>query len=564
MLNISNETGEQISQADIGNAYVESSPDSDVNIYTTLAPGMEDLDPKEYVYRMKKSLYGIPFSGRTFQRVMEEFMIKLGFQRCTTDKCTYIKWVNGERIIVLTYVDDLISMTKSDYLRQWWKSELSKRFKVVTFEDKCEWILNMKIERGEYSNGQTWIQLSQELAITKIAQACGLTECRKTNTPIDCSVEIRKTTDEDKPPSENWSYPSVLGGVLYVAGLTRPDIAYATSRLTRYLKRPNDVHCQALKRLVKYLWTTKHVGLRYNSGSQNPFRLTAASDASFGDCVDTKRSTLGWCQWLGDKPNGLISWGSRIGKNVALSTTESEVQAALELLRDILWTRDFLSEIGYRQTGSTRIYEDNNGCIGQATATKGLRRARHYLIALAALNEACQAGDVHMYRVDSDDNTADFFTKGLGGQKHSKFGSESLGFDLSFLYSSRKTKIPSQNEGEQSSALLLSQKEGEQQIESLPSRKEGELSSNSNRTPDWEPLPKARESPKEKRERIHSSKEEGEFKSNKPLFNQTYGNEESMKIHYVSLAEKYAEQGNEPKFNMYFKLAKFVGHRPKS
>ena len=151
---------------------------------------------------------------------------------------------------------------------------------------------------------------------------------------------------------------------------------------------------------MKYLWTTKHVGLRYNSGSQTPFRFTAASDASFGDCVDTKRSTLGWCQWLGDKPNGLISWGSRIGKNVASSTTESEVQAALELLRDILWTRDFLSEIGYRQTGRTRIYKDNNGCIGQATATKGLRRARYYLIALAALNEACQAGDVHMYRVD--------------------------------------------------------------------------------------------------------------------------------------------------------------------
>ena len=169
-----------------------------------------------------------------------------------------------------------------------------------------------------------------------------------------------------------------------------------------------------------------------------------------------------------------------------------------------------------------------------------------------------------MYRVDSDDNTADFFTKGLGGQKHSKFGSESLGFDLSFLYSSRKTKNPSQNEGEQSSALLLSQKEGEQQIESLPSRKEGELSSNSNRTPDWEPLPKARESPKEKRERIHSSEEEGEFKPNKPVLNQTNDNEEPMKVHYMSLAEKYAEQGNESKFNMYFKLAKFVGHRPKS
>ena len=65
-----------------------------------------------------------------------------------------------------------------------------------------------------------------------------------------------------------------------------------------------------------------------------------------------------------------------------------------------------------------------------------------------------------MYRIDSDDNVADFFTKGLGGQKHSKFASESLGYDLSFLYSSRKMQNPTQKEGEHLSALLLSQKEG--------------------------------------------------------------------------------------------------------
>ena len=153
MLNISAITGEKISQADIGNAYVESEPDEDTSIFTTQAPGMEEMDPNEYVYRMRKSLYGIPFSGRTFQRVMEEFMTNIGFKRCATDKCVYIKWVNGERIIVLTYVDDLISMSHSDTLRQWWKDELNKRFKKVTFEDKCEWILNMKVERGEYSNG---------------------------------------------------------------------------------------------------------------------------------------------------------------------------------------------------------------------------------------------------------------------------------------------------------------------------------------------------------------------------------------------------------------------------
>ena len=107
-----------------------------------------------------------------------------------------------------------------------------------------------------------------------------------------------------------------------MSNLTRPDIAYAASRLTRYLKNPNIVHCQALKRLVKYMWTTKEIGLRYTSGGNYPFRLTSAADTSFADCEDTSRYTLGWCQWLGDKPDALIPWGSRIGKNVALSTAE--------------------------------------------------------------------------------------------------------------------------------------------------------------------------------------------------------------------------------------------------
>ena len=50
------------------------------------------------------------------------------------------------------------------------------------------------------------------------------------------------------------------------------------------------------------------------------------------------------------------------------------------------------------------MLEDNNGCLMQANATKGLRRARRYLVALGALTEAVQAGDVHLHRFDSDSN----------------------------------------------------------------------------------------------------------------------------------------------------------------
>ena len=121
LLAISAQTGEQVDKADVGNAYLESAPDDDTPVYVSQPQGMEQADPEKYVWRLRKSLYGMPFSGRTFQRVMEEFMVSLGFKRFASDKCVYIKWKNGERIIVLTYVDDLISMTGSDTLRQWWK-----------------------------------------------------------------------------------------------------------------------------------------------------------------------------------------------------------------------------------------------------------------------------------------------------------------------------------------------------------------------------------------------------------------------------------------------------------
>ena len=55
---------------------------------------------------------------------------------------------------------------------------------------------------------------------------------------------------------------------------------------------------------------------------QDPFRLYAANDASFADCEDTKRSTIGRCLWLGKRDNissshrsGLIDWASHSSKN---------------------------------------------------------------------------------------------------------------------------------------------------------------------------------------------------------------------------------------------------------
>ena len=135
--------------------------------------------PNEYVYEINRCVYGIPFSGRTFRCVIEELMHTLGFKCCVSNKCVYIKWVNGKRLVVVAYVDDLIRMTSCDKLRQWWKDSMAAGLKKVTSSDEFKWILNMKVNMGIDPNGTTWIELIQELAITKIAEAVGLPESRK-------------------------------------------------------------------------------------------------------------------------------------------------------------------------------------------------------------------------------------------------------------------------------------------------------------------------------------------------------------------------------------------------
>ena len=435
LLSISANSGETFSGYDVGNAYCESSPDDDTPVYVTQPQEMEEADPEEFCYRLRKSLYGCGFSGRTWERVMNEFMVtELGFKMLNTERSVFMKVVNGERIICAIYVDDIVCLTKNEQLRAWFEKSLLSRFTRVEVNRDLNWILNMQLTYGtDKISGKRYTAISQTLAIEKISELMGLSECRRVPTPIPEGSKPRRTVDTDKSANTSWKYASILGGVLYIANTTRPDICYSAHLLTRYLRNPNEAHHVLLKRLVRYLYHTRHVGLKFTSGGSNPYRLSSASDSSFADCVDTNRSTLGFCTWLGDEPNGLISWGSRIAKTVALSTTEAEVQASIEALREVLWTRDFLGELGYIQSGSTRLWIDNNGAIGQIDACKNMKKARHYLTALSRINEEKVLGNIHVKRIDSEENVSDIFTKPLGGALHIRHSSRANGYDMNFL-----------------------------------------------------------------------------------------------------------------------------------
>ncbi|GJU90085.1 retrotransposon protein, putative, unclassified [Tanacetum coccineum] len=121
--------------------------------------------------------------------------------------------------------------------------------------------------------------------------------------------------------------------------------------------RPTEKHLHVVKRIFRYLKGTVNRGLWYPNDSS--IALTAFAYADHAGCQDTRHSTSGSMQFLGDRS---VSWSSKRQKSVAISSTEAEYIAMSGCCAQILWMRSQLTDYGL---GFNKIpmYCDNKSAI---------------------------------------------------------------------------------------------------------------------------------------------------------------------------------------------------------
>jgi len=140
-------------------------------------------------------------------------------------------------------------------------------------------------------------------------------EVTPVRTPYDPSIHLKK----NKGPSVSQNeYAKVIGCVMFLMNFTRPDVAYAVTRLSRYTHNPSKEHWNALLRLLKYLRGTINWCLHFNKISAV---LEGYCDANWVSDNDEVSSTSGCVFTLG---GGAISWKSAKQTFIAHSTMESE------------------------------------------------------------------------------------------------------------------------------------------------------------------------------------------------------------------------------------------------
>ncbi|GKA56362.1 hypothetical protein Tco_0755434 [Tanacetum coccineum] len=137
---------------------------------------------------------------------------------------------------------------------------------------------------------------------------------------VDIPMVEKSKLDEDLQgkPVDATLYHDMIGSLMYLTS-SRPDHIYAVCLCDRYQAKPTEKHLNAVKRIFRYLKGTINMGLWYSKDTD--MSLTAYADVDHVGCQDTRRSTSGSAQFLGDK---LVSWSSKKQKCTAISSTEAE------------------------------------------------------------------------------------------------------------------------------------------------------------------------------------------------------------------------------------------------
>ncbi|XP_065078076.1 uncharacterized protein LOC135701229 [Ochlerotatus camptorhynchus] len=211
-------------------------------------------------------------------------------------------------------------------------------------------------------------------------------------------------------------YRSLVGGLLYLAVMTRPDIAACTAILGRKFSEAREADWTAAKLVLRFLSGTKDYYLQLGGTPEEA--LLGHSDADWAGDPDSRRSTTGFVFSFG---GGILSWASRRQSSVKLSSMEAEYVALSEASQETLWLRQLLSDFGETQKQPTVLREDNQGCLAFFQKERTSRRSKHTNTRERIVHELCAKKEIVLEYCSTDQMLADIFTKPLGPQKHDMF-----------------------------------------------------------------------------------------------------------------------------------------------
>ncbi|XP_050909345.1 uncharacterized mitochondrial protein AtMg00810-like [Lathyrus oleraceus] len=247
--------------------------------------------------------------------------------------------------------------------------------------------------------------LSQKKYADEILERAGVSSRKSCPTLVDTKLKLSAKTST---PYEDPSLYRSLSGALQYLTFTRPDITYAVQQICLFMHDPMDDHMHSLRCILRYIQGTSHYGLHLYPSSITS--LVSYTDADWGGCPDTRRSTSGYCVFLGDN---LLSWSSKRQPTLSRSSAEAEYRGVANVVSESCWLRNLLLELHCPIHKATMVYCDNISAIYLSDNPVQHQRTKHIEMDIHFVREKVARGQICVLHVPSCNQIADIFTKGL-------------------------------------------------------------------------------------------------------------------------------------------------------
>ncbi|XP_071695864.1 uncharacterized protein [Rutidosis leptorrhynchoides] len=396
VLSISLSKSWNINQLDVKNAFLHGSLNETVYMYQPY--GFRDSTKPDHVCLLKRSLYGLKQAPRVWYQRFTTFASSIGFHHSHSDHSLFVYTSGKETAYLLLYVDDIILVTSSNSLHTTLMSLFAKEFAMKDLGSLSNF-LGISVIKNEHG-----LFLSQETYAEDIISRAGMTSCKSVKTPVDTNGKMSTNGPSYSDPTE---FRSLAGALQYLT-FTRPDISYAVQQICLHMHDPKECHMQALRRIIRYIRGTISHGLQLTKSSFSS--LTSYTDADWGGCPNTRRSTSGYCVFLG---GNLVSWSAKRQPTVSRSSAEAEYRGVANVVSESCWLQNVLLELRCPISKATIVFCDNVSAIFLSGNPVQHQRTKHIEMDIHFVREKVARGQVRVLHIPTRFQIADIFTKGL-------------------------------------------------------------------------------------------------------------------------------------------------------
>lgn len=383
-------------------------------VYMQQPEGFVIKENESKVYLLKKAVYGLKQSSKAWNDRVNKLLSELGYVRSKHESCVFIKKNKSLITLIALYVDDFFVFSNDCKELKFVKSKLSDNFDIKDLGEAKQ-CLGVRISRDYKSNT---IFLDQENYVNQVLKNFCMENCKIANTPMEGKMDYDNLSNNCKSDVNLSSLPyqKLIGSLMYLSVLTRPDITFAVNYLSQFNNNYTEYHWQCAKRLLRYLKGTKNYKLSFSKNNSSSLDLLGFVDSDWANDCDRKSYT-GYVFKLSGGP---ISWQSSKQKTTALSSTEAEYIGLCEASKEAVYLKSFLNElVGFKN--SVTINNDNQSAQKLAANPIFHKRSKHIDVRYHFVRECIVKNLINIQYQETSEMVADVLTKSLCTVKHNYF-----------------------------------------------------------------------------------------------------------------------------------------------